>query len=63
MTDELVFSDFTTREGVTIPRTIRAVNHKRRQIVTLSYDDVRPNAPDIRFEFSPPRNAQRVEWK
>lgn len=63
MTFEQTFSDFATVDGVIVPRVIRAIQHQRRQIVTLSYAELRPNAEGFRFEFSPPGNARRVEWK
>ena len=63
MTFEQTFSDFAAVDGVTVPRVIRAIQHQRRQIVTMRYGELRPNAEGIRFEFSPPQNARRVEWK
>ncbi len=61
MTFEQTFSDPTTIGDITIPRTARATVPHRRQIVTLRYDEVRPNPGDIRFNFSPPSNARRVD--
>ena len=61
MTFEQTFSDPTTIGEITIPRTARATVPQRRQIVTLRYDEVRPNPGDIRFNFSPPGNARRVD--
>ncbi len=63
MTFEQTFSDFTTIDGVNVPRVIRAIQHQRKQIVTMRYADLRPNAEGFRFEFSPPQNARHVEWK
>lgn len=63
MTFEQSYADFEVRDGANLPRTIRATNHTRRQIITLTYNALRPNDRDIRFSFSPPANARRVEWK
>ncbi len=61
LTFEQSFSDPMTQGMVTLPRTTRATLHQRRQIVTLRYDGFQPNPGDLRFQFSPPGNARRVE--
>jgi outer membrane lipoprotein-sorting protein len=61
MTFEQAFSDLTTVGGLTMPKTARATLPQRRQIITLRYDGLRPNPSDLRFPFSPPGNARRVE--
>lgn len=63
MTFEQSYADFEARDGANLPRRIRATNHARRQIISLTYNVIRPNDQDIRFSFSPPSNARRVEWK
>lgn len=61
MTFEQTFSDPTSFGELTIPKTARATLPQRRQIITLRYDGLRPNPADLRFFFSPPGNARRVE--
>ena len=63
MTFEQTYSDFSLRDGSTLPRVIRATNHLRRQVITLTYNALRPNDQGIRFDFSPPQNARRIEWQ
>jgi outer membrane lipoprotein-sorting protein len=61
MTFEQTFSDLISAGDLTIPKTARATLPQRRQIITLRYDGLRPNPTDLRFSFSPPGNARRVE--
>jgi hypothetical protein len=61
MTFEQAFSDQIAMGDITLPKTARATLPQRRQVITLRYDAFRPNPGDLRFSFSPPGNARRVE--
>jgi outer membrane lipoprotein-sorting protein len=61
MTFEQAFSDQVAMGDITLPKTARATLPQKRQVITLRYDGFRPNPGDLRFSFSPPGNARRIE--
>lgn len=63
MTFEQAFSDQIAVGDLTLPKTARATLPQRRQVITLRYDGFRPNPGDLKFSFSPPGHARRVELR
>jgi outer membrane lipoprotein-sorting protein len=59
---EQTFSDFETVNGFAIPNTIRILQSKSRQRVTLSYSEVSVNTDKLQFTFIIPPNAERITW-
>jgi outer membrane lipoprotein-sorting protein len=59
---EQTFSDFEIINGYAIPNTIRILQAKTRQRVTISYSEVLVNTKKIQFTFIIPPNAERIHW-
>ena len=45
-----------------LPRTVRFTFHKQQARVSIFYDRVKINVPDIHLTFSVPESAERVYW-
>jgi outer membrane lipoprotein-sorting protein len=53
------FSQFKT---IFVPRSISVLAHKLNRGLSLYYDDIEINKPELDFSFVIPRNAKRVNW-
>jgi outer membrane lipoprotein-sorting protein len=53
------FSQFKT---IFVPRSISVLAHKLNRGLSLYYDDIEINKPELDFSFVIPRNANRVNW-
>ena len=59
---EQTFADFQESPGTGIPLTIRILQPRERQFVSLSYSEVRVNDGSPDFSFALPAKAKRIRW-
>jgi len=59
---ETHFKRFSQFKTVFIPRSISILAHRRNRGLSLYYDDIKINKPELDFSFVIPRNAKRINW-
>jgi outer membrane lipoprotein-sorting protein len=59
---EQTFSNFEDANGFAMPYTIRILQPKERQQLTISYSDIAINTEKLQFTFTIPPNAERIHW-
>ena len=59
---EQTFSNFEDAGGFSMPYTIRILQPKERQRLTITYSDIFVNAEKLHFTFIVPPNAERIHW-
>ena len=59
---EQTFTNFENANGFEMPYTIRVIQPKARQRLTLSYSEILVNSEMLHFTFIIPPNAERIHW-
>jgi hypothetical protein len=59
---EQTFSNFENVNGIVMPYTIRVIQPKARQMLTLRYSEILVNTEKLRFTFTIPSSAERIHW-
>ena len=59
---EQTFTNFEDANGFAMPYTIRVIQPKARQRLTLSYSEILVNSEMLHFTFIIPPNAERIHW-
>lgn len=62
LTLEQTFSRFEDVQGLSMPYTIRVMQPKARQLLSLHYSDIAVNVEPLPFTLTIPQNVDRIRW-
>lgn len=61
LVEERMFSDFTTIDGVTVPKQVLFRNRPENAMAMLNYESITLDPDNLTFDFSVPSGARRVQ--